>query len=61
MTRTTPPRPVDVERMFPELEPLARTANRHPLGMTFGDNGGFYVFYCADCPGLPLASWFDCG
>ncbi|MFG2824975.1 DUF1963 domain-containing protein [Kitasatospora sp. NPDC048365] len=31
MTRTTPPRPVDVETLFPELAPLARTAIRlHP-------------------------------
>jgi hypothetical protein len=38
----------------------AAEANRHPLDMTFGDNGGFYVFSCADCPDMPLASWFDC-
>jgi hypothetical protein len=37
----------------------AAEANRHPLGMTFGDNGGFYVFYCATCPDMPLAHWFD--
>ncbi|MEV6770210.1 hypothetical protein AB0N05_16455 [Nocardia sp. NPDC051030] len=31
MTRTTPPRPVDLEAAFPELTPLARTATRlHP-------------------------------
>lgn len=31
MTRTTPPRPVDVERLFPELRPLRRKALRlHP-------------------------------
>lgn len=31
MTRTTPPRPVDLEAVFPELAPLARTATRlHP-------------------------------
>jgi hypothetical protein len=38
----------------------AASANRHPLDMTFGDNGGFYVFYCCDCPDMPLASRFDC-
>lgn len=38
----------------------AATANRHPLDMTFADNGGFYVFYCRDCPGMPLSSWYDC-
>ncbi|MEV0320184.1 hypothetical protein ACIBKX_24885 [Streptomyces sp. NPDC050658] len=31
MTRTTPPRPVDVAAVFPQLAPLARTATRlHP-------------------------------
>ncbi len=31
MTRTTPPRPADLEAVFPELAPLARTATRlHP-------------------------------
>lgn len=31
MTRTTPPRPVDLVTVFPELAPLARTATRlHP-------------------------------
>lgn len=31
MTRTTPPRPVDIAAIFPELAPLARTATRlHP-------------------------------
>ncbi|MEU8341183.1 hypothetical protein AB0C74_05775 [Spirillospora sp. NPDC048832] len=31
MTRTTPPRPVDIAAVFPELAPLARTATRlHP-------------------------------
>ncbi|MFI2281330.1 hypothetical protein [Nocardia beijingensis] len=31
MTRTTPPRPVDLAAVFPELAPLARTATRlHP-------------------------------
>ncbi|WP_433730045.1 hypothetical protein ACQP0C_02155 [Nocardia sp. CA-129566] len=31
MTRTTPPRPVDVAAVFPALAPLARTATRlHP-------------------------------
>ncbi len=39
----------------------AASANRHPLDMTFGDNGGFYVFSCATCPDMPLSSWFDCG
>ena len=38
----------------------AAEANRHPLDMTFGDNGGCYVFYCGHCPDMPLASWFDC-
>jgi hypothetical protein len=38
----------------------AATANRHPLDTTFGDNGGFYVFHCANCPDMPLARWFDC-
>lgn len=38
----------------------AAQANRHPLGMTFGDNGGFYVFHCGSCPEMPLATWFDC-
>ncbi|MFJ5304194.1 DUF1963 domain-containing protein [Streptomyces sp. NPDC088350] len=39
----------------------AAETNRHPLDMTFGDVGGFYVFYCPSCPDMPLASWFDCG
>jgi hypothetical protein len=39
----------------------AAAANRHPLDVTFGDNGGFFVFACADCPDMPLASRFDCG
>lgn len=31
MTRTTPPRPVDIAALFPEIAPLARTATRlHP-------------------------------
>ncbi|WP_214414462.1 hypothetical protein [Sphaerisporangium fuscum] len=31
MTRTTPPRPVDIAAVFPEIAPLARTATRlHP-------------------------------
>lgn len=31
MTRTTPPRPVDLAALFPEIAPLARTATRlHP-------------------------------
>ncbi|WP_019633808.1 hypothetical protein [Actinomadura atramentaria] len=31
MTRTTPPRPVDIAAVFPDLAPLARTATRlHP-------------------------------
>ncbi|RDI54216.1 hypothetical protein [Nocardia mexicana] len=31
MTRTTPPRPVDLEAVFPDLAPLARPATRlHP-------------------------------
>lgn len=35
MTRTTPPRPVDVEGLFPELVPLRRTAIRlHPRAGT---------------------------
>lgn len=38
----------------------AAEANRNPLGMTFGDNGGFYVFSCSSCPDMPLASRFDC-
>jgi hypothetical protein len=38
----------------------AAIANRAPLEMSFGDNGGVYVFYCASCPDMPLASWFDC-
>lgn len=38
----------------------AAEANRHPLGMTFQDNGGFYVFFCGSCPGMPLTSRHDC-
>lgn len=45
---------------YPTVEDEAATANRFPLDMTFGDNGGVYVFYCADCPDMPMASWYDC-
>jgi hypothetical protein len=38
----------------------AAAANRGPLGMTFGDNGNFSVFFCATCPGMPVVSSFDC-
>jgi hypothetical protein len=39
----------------------AAHANRHPLEMTFGDNGGFNVFTCTHCPDMPLAaSWDSC-
>jgi hypothetical protein len=37
MTRTTPPRPVDIAAVFPEIAPLARTATRlHPRPGTPG-------------------------
>jgi hypothetical protein len=37
----------------------AAKANRHPLDIDIYDNGMFNVFYCPDCPGMPLASWTD--
>jgi hypothetical protein len=37
MTRTTPPRPVDIAAVFPEIASLARTATRlHPRPGTPG-------------------------
>jgi hypothetical protein len=37
----------------------AARANRHPLDITFADNGAFNMFYCPECPGMPLASRHD--
>jgi hypothetical protein len=34
-------------------------ANRHPLGVTFADNGVSYIFACTHCPDMPLESWYD--
>jgi len=42
------------------VDTSAMHANRQPLEVSFGDNGGFYVFYCARCRDVPVASWFDC-
>ncbi|WP_152626698.1 DUF1963 domain-containing protein [Streptacidiphilus carbonis] len=38
----------------------AAQANRHPLDLTFGDNGSFFIFACTDCPDMPTAIDSDC-
>ncbi|GAA2417965.1 hypothetical protein GCM10010420_55450 [Streptomyces glaucosporus] len=54
MPRTTPPRPVDIAAVFPELAPLARTAVRlhpRPGAPTAADNSvGGPLLWPADEP-----------
>ncbi|MFE2423433.1 DUF1963 domain-containing protein [Streptomyces hokutonensis] len=35
-------------------------ANRAPLDVSFGDNGGLYLFACTACPEMPLDFRSDC-
>lgn len=59
MNRVTPPRPVDVEELFPEPAPLWReTVRLHAIGgagLSLGDVGGVYIFECLTCPDRPHA------
>ncbi|MFE5868156.1 hypothetical protein ACFQ6V_05790, partial [Streptomyces roseifaciens] len=55
--RTTPPRPVDVAAVFPQLAPLARTATRlHPrpgAPSPHDSSVGGPLLWAADEPGAP--------